>query len=116
MSKEFICIVCPRGCHLTVDDNLNVTGNSCPRGEKYGKQEAQNPTRVVTSTAYIEGSYLDRCPVKTDGAIPKNKIFAAMEEINALRLKAPVHIGDVLIEDVCGTGIKVVATREMEKV
>lgn len=116
MSKEFVCIVCPRGCHLTVSDDLTVTGNFCPRGEKYGKQEAQNPTRVVTSTAYIEGSYLARCPVKTDNAIPKTKIFLVMKEIDALRLKAPIHIGQVLIENVCDTAANVVATREMEKV
>lgn len=116
MSKEFICVVCPRGCHLHVSDDLVVTGNTCPRGEKYGKQEATNPTRVVTSTAVIDGSYMARCPVKTSDAVPKGKIFSVMKEIDALRLVAPIHMGQVLIKDVCGTGIDVVSTREMEKI
>lgn len=116
MSKEFICVICPRGCHLSVSDDLVVTGNTCPRGEKYGKQEATNPTRVVTSTALIENSYLARCPVKTSEPVPKGQIFEVMEEIDSLHLKAPIHMGEVLIKDVCGTGVDVVSTREMEKI
>lgn len=113
--KEFICIVCPRGCHLTVDDNLNVTGNTCIRGEKYGKSEATNPVRNVTSTVKVKSDILPRCPVKTDGDIPKAKIFECMKEINKVELVPPVHMGDVVIENVLGTGINVIATRSIEK-
>ncbi len=114
--KELICICCPRGCHLTVDDNLNVTGNFCPRGEKYGKQEVSNPTRVVTSTVRIANAELPMCPVKTENPIPKGKIFDVMESINNIKVTAPVHLGDVVIENVCGTGVKVISTREMPEV
>ncbi len=116
LPKDLICICCPRGCHLHVDENLNVTGNFCPRGAAYGKQEATNPTRVVTSTVRIEGSNLPMCPVKTNGSIPKGKIFDAMEEINLIKLHAPVHIGDVVIANIAGTGIDLIATRNMEKI
>ncbi|MCH3910151.1 MAG: DUF1667 domain-containing protein [Bacilli bacterium] len=114
--RELICINCPRGCHLKVDDNLNVTGNFCPRGAAYGKQEVTNPTRTVTSTVRIDGAELPLCPVKTAKAVSKGKMFDVMVSINAVRLKAPVHIGDVVIKDVCGTGVDVVSCRDMEKI
>ena len=113
---ELICINCPRGCHLTVDEKLNVTGNSCPRGAAYGKQEVTNPTRTVTSTVRISGAELPLCPVKTAQPIPKGKMSDIMVSINKVTLTAPVHIGDVVIPNVCGTGIAVVATRNMEKI
>ena len=115
-TRELICICCPRGCHLTVDENLNVTGNFCPRGVKYGQDEVTNPTRVVTSTVRIEGGELPLCPVKTDKAAPKGKIFEIMEEINHVHIEAPIHIGDVVIAGVAGTDVNVIATRNMEKI
>ncbi len=114
--RELICICCPRGCHLQVDDELNVTGNFCPRGEKYGKQEVSNPTRVVTSTVRISNAELAMCPVKTKDPIPKGKIFDVMQSINKIQIQAPIHIGDVIIPNVCGTGVDVVSTRNMEKI
>lgn len=114
--KELICICCPRGCHLTVDDDLNVTGNFCPRGEKYGKQEVSNPTRVVTSTIRISNAELPMCPVKTANPIPKGMIFDVMQSINNTQLHAPIHLGDVVIKNVCDTGVDVVSTREMLEV
>ncbi len=114
--RELICICCPRGCHLQVDDELNVSGNFCPRGEKYGKQEVSNPTRVVTSTVRISNAELPMCPVKTKDPIPKGKIFDVMSSINKVHLNAPVHIGDVIIADVCGTGVDVISAREMPEV
>ncbi|MCQ2771975.1 MAG: DUF1667 domain-containing protein [Bacilli bacterium] len=115
--KELICIVCPRGCRLTVDDDLNVTGNFCPRGAVYGKQEVTNPTRVITSIVRIEGSDLAMCPVKTSAPIKKGNIFKAMEEINKVKINAPIHIGDVIIKDICGEeGVDLVATRNMEAI
>ncbi len=114
--RELICICCPRGCHLKVDDDLNVTGNFCPRGAKYGKQEVSNPTRVVTSTVRIDNAELAMCPVKTKEPVSKSKIFDVMKSINNTHIQAPVHIGDVIIANVCGTGVDVVSTRNMEKI
>lgn len=111
--RDLICIMCPNGCHLHVDKDLNVTGNKCPRGAAYAKQEVTHPTRVVTSTVRINSKELRVCPVKTKDPIPKEKIFDIMAAIDQVHLKTPVHIGDVIIHDVCGTGIDVVATREI---
>ena len=113
--KELICIVCPKGCHLKVDENNDyaVTGNGCPRGAEYGKAELTNPTRVVTSTVRCTGASLPRCPVKTNGAIPKGMIFEIMRELDQVNLTAPVTVGQVVIENVCGTGVNVVAARSL---
>lgn len=113
--RKFICIVCPKGCHLEVDDNLKVTGNSCKRGETYGISEATNPVRMVTSTVKIKSELMTRLPVRTDQAIPKSRIFDVMAEINKLEVTAPVAIKDVLIADVLGLGANIIATRTVEK-
>ena len=81
---ELICIVCPKGCHLKVDEanDYAVSGNGCPRGAEYGKKELVNPTRVITTTVAIEGGTYRRVPVKTAGDIPKGMIKDIMDEIN----------------------------------
>ncbi len=114
--KELICIVCPKGCHLKVDETNDyaVTGNGCPRGAEYGKAELTNPTRVVTSTVRCNGASLPRCPVKTNGVVPKGKIFDVMKALDEVELTAPVTVGQVVIENVCGTGANVVAARTMK--
>ena len=93
--KNLICIVCPKGCHLQVDEDNGyaVTGNSCPRGAEYGKTELLHPTRVLTSTVRVDGGLHRRLPVKTT---------------------APVTVGQVVIANLLGTGVDVVATRNME--
>lgn len=112
---KFICIVCPKGCHLEVDENLKVTGNSCKRGETYGISEATNPVRMVTSTIKIKSELITRLPVRTDQPIPKSRIFDVMAEINKLEVIAPIAIKDVLIENVLGLGVNIIATRTIEK-
>ena len=109
--KELTCIICPNGCHLLVDDDLNVTGNKCPRGAAYGKQEVTNPTRTITSTVVCDSSSLKVCPVKTKDPIPKGKIFDVMKDINTCEVKIPCHIGDVVKKDIGGTGVDLVVTR-----
>ena len=113
--KELICIICPRGCHLAIDDELNVTGNSCPRGEKYAKQELTFPTRTLTSTVLIISKKENRLPVKSNNPLPKGKIKDVMEEINKVKTIAPIHIGDVIIKDVLGLGSDIVATKDIEE-
>ena len=115
MVKELICISCPMGCHLKVDvDNKTVTGNTCKRGEIYGLNEVTNPVRVVPSTVKVNGGELPVVPVKTAGAIPKKLNFECMKVINETTVNAPVKMGEVLIKDVLGTGIDVVASRDIE--
>lgn len=113
--KELICIVCPKGCHLKVDEeqNYRVAGNSCPRGEEYGKMELTHPTRVVTSTVRCTGGAHPRCPVKTSAPIPKELILQAVRCLDGVELTSPVRTGDVVVPDVCGTGVDFVATRDL---
>lgn len=113
--EKLICIACPIGCHLEIDveKDYKVTGNLCKRGEVYGKKELTNPTRIVTSTIIIKGAIYKRLPVKTNGEIPKAKIFDVMEAINKVSATSPVRMGDIIIENVCNTGINIVASRSM---
>lgn len=114
--KSLICIVCPKGCHLQVDEEHGyaVTGNSCPRGAEYGKTELLHPTRVLTSTVRLEGGLHLRLPVKTSAPIPKELMFEAMNALNGVTLTAPITVGQVVIANLLGTGVDVVATRDMD--
>lgn len=113
--KDLICIVCPQGCRLRVDESKDyaVTGNRCPRGMAYGRTELENPVRTITSTVAVRGAMYPRCPVKTSAPIPKALIFEVMRTLDGLVLDAPVHLGQVVVRDVCGTGVDFVATREL---
>ncbi len=116
MEKELTCIRCPIGCQLTVHmdgDQIEVTGNSCPRGAEYGKKEVTNPTRIVTSSVRVIDGELPLVSVKTASDVPKDKMFEVMEQIHQCQVKAPVYIGDVLISDVAGTGSDIIATRNV---
>ncbi|WP_462427809.1 DUF1667 domain-containing protein [Fusobacterium varium] len=114
MEKNMICIVCPLGCHLTVNiETLEVSGNSCPRGEKYGKEELTAPKRVITSTVKIAGGIHNRVPVKTNDSIPKGLNFKCMELLKDIELKSPVKKGDIVIKNIFNTGVDVVVTRDM---
>ncbi len=112
---ELICITCPKGCYLKVDEQngYRVTGNGCERGAEYGMRELINPRRVITSSVKISGGIYPTCSVKTDAPIPKSIIFDAMALLKGVTLKSPVHTGDVVIRDILGTGVNFVVTRDM---
>ena len=112
--KELICIICPRGCHLSVDEEtLAVSGNTCPRGAEYGRSEVSNPVRTVTGSVKACGGLHPMLPVRTDKPVSKAKMFEIMETLHSFTANCPVHRGDVLIADVCGTGVDVVVTRDL---
>lgn len=113
--KEFICIVCPKGCHLKVDDEGNVTGNTCIRGEKYGKQEAIDPKRTLTSTVKIKSELVKRLPVITSGDVPKDKVQEIVRYLDNVEVSAPIKVKDVVVKDVMGLGVDILATRSIEK-
>ena len=113
--KEFICIECPKGCRLKVDDDMNVTGNTCIRGKTYAINELTCPKRVITSTVVIESKLVSRMPVMTENEVPKEKMFDIVKALDDVRLVAPVKCRDVVIENVCGTGVNIIATRTIEK-
>lgn len=111
--KELICTVCPKGCHLKVDDNFNVTGNSCSRAIDYSYKEITNPTRVLTSTVKIKNAVHCRLPVKTDRDIPKAKIKDIMNIIDSITVNSPIKCGDKIFENVLNMGVNIVATKSM---
>ena len=115
MAKErfLTCIVCPRGCQMKVtfteDGKIaSVEGNSCKRGITYAEDECTHPRRTVTST--VRCSSGEVVPVKTETTVPKELVFKVMEEINSVTAPNGLKIGDVVIENVAGTGVNVIAT------
>ena len=114
---NLICIGCPLGCPLEVEmegnEVLAVSGNTCRNGEKYARKELTNPTRIVPSLVRVTGGTLGMVSVKTATDIPKGKIFDCVKELKKIEISAPVHIGQVIIENVAGTGVAVVATKNV---
>lgn len=117
-SRNLTCISCPMGCSITVEmeggEVVSVTGNTCKRGEIYARKEVTNPTRIVTSTVKVKGGKADMVSVKTREDIPKGKIFDCVKALKGVEVEAPVHIGDVIVPDVAGTGTDMVATKNVE--
>lgn len=111
MDKNFICILCPRGCRIKVDEAGNITGNFCKRGAGYVQTEMTSPTRVVTSTVKTIFPELPRVSVKTDNPIPKGMISEIMDEINKTVIEKPMAIGDIVIENILDTGSNIVLTK-----
>ena len=115
--RNLTCIGCPMGCPLTVKledtEVISIEGNSCKRGAVYGKKEVTNPTRIVTTTVRVSGGTEPVVSVKTKEDIPKGKIFECVKALKTVEVPAPVHIGDVLLEDVAGTGVDIVATKNV---
>ncbi len=112
--KKITCIVCPRGCTLTVKqegDTLTVSGNACPRGEKHAVSEVLNPVRSLTTSLYVSNREDTAVSVKTAAPVPKGQMLPLMEQLRKIQVAAPIRMGQVLIRDVCGTDI--IATKEI---
>lgn len=114
------CIGCPLGCSLAAEmegkEVISVTGNNCGVGDKYAHKELTNPTRIVTSTVKVTGGMLPAVSVKTAGDIPKGKIFDCVSALKTVEVQAPVSIGQVIVENICGTGVSVIATKNIRTV
>lgn len=118
MNRTLTCIICPNGCELEIayegDQILFVTGNKCPKGAEYAEQEIKNPMRTIASSVNLEGGSMPLVSVRVNGPIPKAKIMDVMEVIRKTTVTAPVKIGDVVIADVLGLGVDVIATRNVD--
>lgn len=115
MKRNLTCIICPKGCSLTVEGEageLTVSGNTCKRGAQYAIDECTHPMRTVTSTVRVSNRENTMVSVKTVDVVPKESIFAVMEEIRAAQLPAPIQAGDVLLHGVCGTDV--IATKTID--
>ena len=115
MKRNLICIICPRGCAMSVEgegDNLTVVGNACPKGKQYAIDECTHPTRTVTSIVRVANRVDTMVSVKTSCPIPKEEMFAAMEKIRAARVNAPVKLGEVILKNVFGADV--IATKTID--
>lgn len=115
--RELTCIGCPLGCSITVSmengEILEVTGNTCKRGDIYARKEVTNPTRIVTSTVQVSSGVAPTVSCKTKEDIPKGKIFDVTAALKGVCVKAPVAIGDVVYANVADTGVDMVATKDI---
>lgn len=116
--RDLTCIGCPLGCALTVTLDggkvISVAGNTCPRGDAYARKEVTAPTRIVTTTVPVHGGVLAAVSVKTAGDIPKGKIFDCVRALKNVSVQAPVRIGQVILADAAGTGVDIIATKNVE--
>ena len=117
--KNLTCINCPMGCPLTIEMEgeqvIQVSGNTCKRGEIYARKEVTNPTRIVTTTVKVANGMSGMVSVKTKEDIPKEKIFDCVKALKNVQVEAPVHIGDVIADNIAETGVDIVATRNIER-
>ena len=119
-TKVMNCIMCPMGCEMTVmlenGKFTGVTGNSCPRGARYAETEVTDPRRMLTTTVRIKGGLLPLLPVVSADVLPKGKIADCAAYLRNVIVEAPVKAGDVIVPDILGLGVDIVASRAMEKV
>ena len=116
MTKEYVCIVCPNSCRLTVTDEdggIRVTGNGCKRGREHGMAEFTRPMRMLTTTVAIRGAALPRLSVVSTEPVPKDRLEDCLRELYRLRVEAPIRCGDVIVSNISGTGVDIVASRTM---
>jgi CxxC motif-containing protein len=120
LTEEMICITCPMGCTLQVthagETLLHVDGNTCPRGKAYVQRELTDPRRMVATTVRVKQGLHPLVPVYTEAPFPKLRIFELLAAIRALEIEAPVAMEQVVLENALGTGINVVASRDMPRV
>lgn len=119
MLKEMICIVCPIGCRLTVsshDNDIEVSGNTCPRGKQYAITELTNPTRMLTTTVEIKNAIYHQLPVISTLPIPLGKIKETMLLLKGIKVKAPIYEKDIILENIFNLGIDIIASRDMKEI
>jgi len=116
MIKKLTCIDCPKGCQLEIETDgshvIKVTGNQCEKGIAYAQQEIEDPRRILASTVLTQGLSVKMLPVRTSAPIPKTKLMEAMAEIKKMRLDQPVKVDQVIVKNLLGLGVDLIATRE----
>ena len=120
VKKEYTCVVCPNGCPLQVEmtegsapELVSMTGNLCPRGAKWAKQEIENPMRTISTNVLLEGGTMPVVSVRTLDAVPLKDIMALRESLKSIVLKAPVHVGDIVATEPAGIRCRVAVTRSV---
>ncbi len=117
MIKHFTCVICPIGCEIDVEENegklILLNGNMCARGKEFVIQELKEPIRVLTTTVRIKGAEFNMLPVRTDKPIPKRLIPIIMEDIAKIEVNAPIKMYKVIVKNIAGTRVNIIATRSM---
>ncbi len=119
-TRDLICINCPMGCalHIELEDGqvISLTGNTCPRGDQYGRSEVIHPVRMITTTLPVEGGDLPMVSCKTSQPVDKDVIFDVVRALEGVSVSAPIEIGQVLVSNAAGSGADIIATREIRSV
>ena len=117
MKKQIICTVCPRGCQITVEGDeksvISMDGYGCKRGVSYAQSEYLSPVRILTTTVKIAGKDNELLPVRSNKPIAFEKLLDCMRVIKSVSVSEPIHRYDVVVSDICGTGVDIVATKDM---
>lgn len=116
--SHYLCIECPLGCRLEVEEDtdgsiVEVRGFSCKKGERFAKREHTDPRRMVTATVAVSGGLWPRLPVRTTAAVPKDRVWDVVKLLRPISVRSPVSMGDVIVTDIAGTGVDIVASRDM---
>jgi len=118
--REYTCVVCPNGCALQVEVSegeeikvLSVTGNLCPRGDAWARQEVENPLRTISTNVLVKGGTLPVASVRTLDAVPLARIKDVRNSLRSIVLQAPVHIGDIVEDHPAGVPCRVAVTRNV---
>lgn len=115
---NLVCIRCPFGCHLTVEEKngeVIVSGNNCKRGEEYAISELKNPVRILTTTIKIDSLDHHRLPVISSSSLPKDKIMDVIKELKKYEVKAPIKMNDIIVSNILDLGVDIIASRSIEK-
>lgn len=119
ITRSYLCIGCPMGCRLEVDEEpethnvVEIRGFSCRRGREYAQQEHTTPQRLVTTTVAVAGARWPRLPVRTRGPVPKQLVIPICRALQDVCIPAPVRMGDIIVTDVLGAGVDVIAACDM---
>ena len=116
MVRNITCIICPKGCDISVemiDEVYKITGNKCIRGKEYALNEMVNPKRSLCSTVKTIYKEFPRLSVRTDKEIDIINIFPVMKEINKVEINHPVHSGEIVVSNILNTGVNIIATSDM---
>ena len=117
--RELICIGCPMGCAMTVTVEsgavVSVDGNTCKRGGEYAHREVIAPTRMLTTTLPVSNGERPTVPVKTNGEVPKPMLLDCARALSTIKLSAPIRAGEVVVSNLLGTGIDVIAVKNIDR-
>ncbi|MFX0144001.1 MAG: DUF1667 domain-containing protein [Candidatus Hodarchaeota archaeon] len=114
--KDIRCIICPTGCLVHVENingELIIEGHSCKRGEEYAREEFVAPKRILTTTMQVENGFLPLVPVRSDTPILKDRLEETLKEIAKTKITAPIKMGDILIKNILGLEVNIIASRDL---